>query len=167
MLAIVESTSSLIDRSGSDFRRLEISVVFTDVATTRCAVETVRRLAQGFPARISILVPQVIPYPLPLDQPAVPVSFTREALRKIFESEDAELSLTVFLCRDRMEAIRAAVPAGSLLAIGAASRHWWNSAARLSRRLERSGYRVILIEASTISRMPLQLSDYGTADSHA
>ena len=157
MPAIAQTAAPLLKQSASDSHPLDVYVIFTEAETTRRTLQAVHRLTQGLTVRLSVIVPQVIPYPLPLDEPAVPLPFTREALLEILKPEETETRVSIFLCRDRMEGIRAAVTAGSLLIVGATTRRWWNSAARLSRNLEQNGYRVILIETS---------ANYGIADSH-
>jgi len=51
--------------------RLNISVVFTSVESTLAAMKKAGALASSLGARIALLVPQVVPYPLPLDNPPI------------------------------------------------------------------------------------------------
>ena len=47
-------------------QKLNIAVVFTSVASTLAALKEAGNLASSLGARIKLLVPQVVPYPLPL-----------------------------------------------------------------------------------------------------
>ncbi len=52
-----------------DANALSVTVVFTTVPATLIALQRGGELAQQLGARIRILVPQVVPYPLPIDRP--------------------------------------------------------------------------------------------------
>ena len=52
-------------------RRLNISVIFTSVEATLAALKKAGALASSLGARITLVVPQVVPYPLPLESPPV------------------------------------------------------------------------------------------------
>jgi hypothetical protein len=48
---------------------LSIAVVLTSVESTLSALKEAGALASSLGARITLLVPQVVPYPLPLETP--------------------------------------------------------------------------------------------------
>ena len=50
---------------------LNIAVIFTSVESTLAALKEAGNLANHLGARIMLVVPQVVPYPLPLDGPPV------------------------------------------------------------------------------------------------
>ena len=97
-------------------RRLDLKVIFTDLPKTAAALAAARTMAQGLGARITLMVAQVVPYPLPLTAPDVPVEFTERILESIaYEMDDADTTVEIYLCRDRNEAIRSALPPDSLV----------------------------------------------------
>jgi hypothetical protein len=93
------------------------------------------------------MVAQVVPYPLPLAAPPVPVEFTEHALESI-TSEDT--AIEIYLCRDRNETIRRALPPDSLVIVGARKRRWrpswWPSCDHsLAKLLRQDGRRVLVV----------------------
>jgi hypothetical protein len=56
-------------------QKLNIVVVFTSIESTLAALKEAGTLAHSLGAQIKLVVPQVVPYPLPLDSPPVLVEF--------------------------------------------------------------------------------------------
>src|SRR5450432_1000379 len=56
-------------------QRLNIAVVFTSVESTLAALKEAGNLANSLGARITLMVPQVVPFPLPLETPPVRAEF--------------------------------------------------------------------------------------------
>jgi len=128
-------------------RKLDLQVIFTDLPKTAVALATARTMARGLGARITLMVAQVVPYPLPLAAPPVPVEFTEHALESI-ASEDT--AIEIYLCRDRNETIRRALPPDSLVIVGAQKRRWWPSwwpscDHSLAKMLRQDGRRVLVV----------------------
>src|ERR1019366_1427237 len=63
--------------------RLNIEVVFTSVEATLAALKEAATLATSLGARITLLVPQVVPYPLPLQSSPVLAVFNDRRFRVI------------------------------------------------------------------------------------
>ena len=132
--------------------RLDLKVVFTDLRNTSAALQTARAMARGLGARITLMVAQVVPYPLPLAEPDVPPEFTGRLLESMAakNDDDADTAVEIYLCRDRCETIRQALPPQSLVIIGARRRLWhpswlpsWEQ--RLARMLRCDGRRVLVV----------------------
>ena len=127
-------------------RKLDLQVIFTGPARTVAALATARSMARGLGARITLLVAQVVPYPLPLAAPDVPVEFTEHMLEHL-ASEDT--AVEIYLCRDRDETIRRALPPDSLVIVGARKRRWWPAwftwERSLARILRQDGKRVLVV----------------------
>jgi len=145
---------------GNDGRKLDLKVIFTDLCKTAAALSTARAMARGLGARITLIVAQVVPYPLPLAAPDVPVEFTERLLESITsdqdagDCDDAETTVEVYLCRDRCETIRRALPADSIVIVGARKWPWWPSCwpswlpqrdRQLTRMLRCGGWRVVVV----------------------
>ena len=112
----------------NDDRQLDLKVVFTDLPKTGAALATARSMARGLGARITLIVAQVVPYPLPLAEPAVAAEFTERMLESIaWEKDVADTTIEIYLCRDRNETIRRALPPDSLVIVGARKWRWWPS----------------------------------------
>jgi hypothetical protein len=139
------ASSDLAERG----RKLDLQVIFTDLPKTAAALATARSMASGLGARITLMVAQVVPYPLPLAAPDVPVEFTERALESL-AIEDT--TVEIYLCRDRNETIRRALPPDSVVIVGARKCRWWPSwlpsqESQLARILRQDGRRVLVVNA--------------------
>jgi hypothetical protein len=122
---------------------MEIVVLHTTVPETLAALKTAAHLAHGLSARIRLLVLEVVPYPLPLDQPDVTLPFTHRRFRTLAENTSVETSVDVHLVRDRDKLLESILEPHSLVVLGA-QRSWWPSAnGKLAKRLERAGHQVV------------------------
>src|SRR6266849_4711039 len=63
--------------------QLEVAVVFTSAAPTIAALKKAGALADRLSARINLVVPQTVPYPLPLDSPPVLLEFSERRFQEI------------------------------------------------------------------------------------
>lgn len=125
---------------------LEIVVVFTSPELTAHALKTAGALAARLNGRITLLVPQVVPYPLPLETPPVLIEFNEHRFRAIAAESPVETCVQVYLCRDRVEALAAVLKPHSLVVVGA--RRSWRATAekRLAAKLKRAGHVLVLAE---------------------
>ena len=126
--------------------RLNISVVFTSVESTLGALREAGRLASSLGAHVTLLVPQIVPYPLALDGPPVAEGFNERRLRLVAGQSRVDTTVQVCLCRDRVEALRAVLPPHSLVVVGGGQRWWPTSEQRLADKLRRAGHEVIVAE---------------------
>jgi hypothetical protein len=126
--------------------RLDVAVVFTSTDATVAALRRAAVLADRLGARITLLVTQIVPYPLTLETPPVPIAFNQERLSAIAANSPVETTVRVFLCRDRVETLASVLKPKSLVVLGG-RRHWWPTAEQvLARKLRRAGHEVILTE---------------------
>jgi hypothetical protein len=126
--------------------RLNISVLFTSVEATLAALRTAGGLAERLGARLTLLVPQAVPYPLPLESPPVLLDWNEHRFTVIARQSPVETTVRIYLCRDRMEALDAVLPPRSIVVVGW-RRGWWPTAEkRLARSLRRCGHEVILAQ---------------------
>jgi hypothetical protein len=123
--------------------RSEVVVLHTDLETTRRALKAAAKLAAGRAAIIRLLVPQVVPYPLPIDDPPVPVQFAEQQLLDMLPDPSVEASIDVRLCRDLTVALASALRPVSLVVVGGRKRWWPTRESRLARRLARLGHQVV------------------------
>jgi hypothetical protein len=124
--------------------RLNISVVFTSVETTLAALKEAGSLASRLGARITLVVPQVVPYPLPLASPPVLVDWNEKRFHVLAKESPVETTVQIYLCRDRTEALMKALKPQSLVVIGGYARRWWPTKEQtLAKALRRAGHEVI------------------------
>jgi hypothetical protein len=126
-------------------QKLQLHLVFTGLATARAALAAATGYARGLGAQITILVTQVVPYPLPLEEPPVDLRLLERDLRALAADPPVETTIQIYLCRDRWETIRNALPRESTVIVGG-RKCWWRPSTeqRLARLLRRDGHRVIL-----------------------
>ena len=128
-------------------QKLNISVIFTSVDATLVALKEAGNLANSLGARIMLVAPQIVPYPLPLDSPPVLTEFNENRFRVIASQSPVETGVQIYLCRDRFETLLSVLRPGSIVLLGGRKRAWWPTKdERLARRLRRAGYEVIFKE---------------------
>ena len=127
---------------------LEVVVVYTSVKQTLAALRTAGSLANDLGARIRMVVPEIVPFPAPLDQPLVERSFAERKFRTIAGASAVETTVNICLCREREAGVLQSVKPRSIVVLGAA-KHWWRSRRErsLARMLRSRGHQVILAES--------------------
>ncbi len=125
---------------------LSITVVFTSARGTSAALKSAAALADTLSASISLVVLQVVPYPLPLASPPVLLDFSESQVRAIAEESPVETTVLLYLCRDAQVTLPMVLKPRSLVVIGGRKRWWPNPERSLARRLRRAGHDVIFTE---------------------
>ena len=126
--------------------KLSIAVVFTSVESTLEALKEAGKLACSLNARITLMVPQVVPFPLPLASPPVLLDFNERRFRVIADQSPVETMVQIYLCRDRDETLQNVLPPRSVVVVAGPKRWWPTSEKRLARRLRQGGHEVFLVE---------------------
>jgi hypothetical protein len=126
--------------------KLEINVVFTSVDSTLGALKEAGQLAENLGARITLIVPQVVPYPLPLTSPPVLVDFNERRLRVIASHCRVETRVSIYLCRETLETLKSVLKPGSLVVVGTRKRWWPTPEKRLAAKLRHAGFEVVVTE---------------------
>jgi hypothetical protein len=134
--------------AGDEESRLNIVVIFTSLDATIAALKTAGTLAEDLNARITLLVPIVVPYPLPLMRPPVPMDFQEKRFRDIAAECPAETQVQSYLCRDRLQTVKTVLRPHSLVVVGARKQWWPAREKNLARKLQDSGHQVIFTEAN-------------------
>ena len=124
-------------------------MLFTTVVGTLGALREAARLAHQLSARIRILVPHVVPYPLPIDRPRVEPEFRLRQFQTLCQQEPIETRIDVRLCRNAHHCILDSLPADSVIVIGGCGGWWPLSYERcLARRLRSAGYQIVPVGQS-------------------
>src|SRR5258708_5794085 len=76
---------------GAD-REFNIAVVFTSVPATLVALREAGNLADSLGARITLVVPQVVPFPAPLETPPVLHEFNEARFRVMASMSPVEMN---------------------------------------------------------------------------
>lgn len=126
--------------------RLNVAVVFTSVDATLPALRKAGALANRLNGRITLLVPQIVPFPLPLTSPPVLLDWSERRFRVIANESPVETTVRIYLCRDSLEALRTVLSPRSLVVVGGRRRWWPTAEERLTRQLRRASHEVIFTE---------------------
>ena len=129
--------------AGSD-SYLRIAVVFTDFEETGTALKAAAKLSLGLRAAIDLIVPQVVPFPLPLAEPPVPTSFTLRRLDDLASAANVEPDILVYLCRDVIQTLAHVLKTYSVIMVGSKKRRLAAKPKHLAKALRRKGLPVIL-----------------------
>jgi hypothetical protein len=125
---------------------LNVVVVCSSMQETRAALRKAGTLASELGAQITLVVPQTVPYPLPLTSPPVLLDFAERRLRDLASESPVAVVIRIYLCRDRYEALDMVLKPRSLVVLGGRKRWWPTAEKALARRLRRQGHEVILTE---------------------
>ena len=126
--------------------KLDISVVFTTVDATLSALQQAGDLASSLGGRITLIVPQVVPYPLPLTSPPVLVDFNERRLRVLAGRCSVETRVSIYLCRDPWETLKSVLKPHSLVVLGSRKRWWPTAEKRMAAKLRSAGHEVMVTE---------------------
>ena len=129
---------------GRDDRSLEVVVLYTTTEATLRSLKTAAELAAGLAAYIRLLVLEVVPYPLPLDEPQASVNFTQRRFRTVAAEARISTRVDIRLGRDKRQMLESALNPRSLVVVPG-GRGWWPTVEkRLAKRLQRLGHQVVL-----------------------
>ncbi|MEO8097929.1 MAG: hypothetical protein ABI811_09530 [Acidobacteriota bacterium] len=126
--------------------RLNIAVAFTTVEATLAALRKAGTLANRLGAHITLLVPQVVPYPLPLESPPVLLDWNERRFRVISAASPVDTTVHLYLCRDGAATLLNALRPRSMVVLGGRKRWWPTSETKLARKLRNAGHEVIFVE---------------------
>jgi hypothetical protein len=126
---------------------LSVYVVATTDHGTQAAVKAARSFSAGFTSRITLVIPQTVPYREPLDRPPVPIAFTIARFRKLAEDLEADLSLQLCVCRPGEIAFESVIPLNAVVLVGGVRGFWRRSRQqRLADQLTARGHRVLFVD---------------------
>jgi hypothetical protein len=126
--------------------KLNIAVVYTSPAATLAAIQEAGKLADNLGGHLELVVPQVVPYPLPLESPPVLIEFSERRFREIASHSPVETTVRIYLCRDSGETLAKVLKPGSLVVIGGRRRWWPTRESALARKLQKAGHEVVFKE---------------------
>ena len=127
---------------------VRLNVLFTDSEETQFALKRATELSAGLDAEILLIVPQVVPFPLQLDNPPVQPEFTSDQLRSLAEAIDTDLDSRIYLCRDRLQTLLNVLKGNSITVLGVKRRWFFSKSERLARALRHRGHQVIIVKSA-------------------
>jgi hypothetical protein len=155
-IRIYQEVTSRLDNSerdnaifGSAQHPLKIVVPYTTPGLTRAALRIAASYGDGFRNMVKLVYVHIVPYPLTLDQPDIDSEILAHQLIKEADGVSSPINVEIILARERNEALRSTVPAGSLVLLTTGKRWWKTSEQRLARLLSGSGCCVSLVQLRT------------------
>jgi hypothetical protein len=88
----------------------------------------------------------IVPFPLPLDRPAVSSRLVEHELQTVARDIEVPVDAHVIIARDCEEALHRAISPGSLVVLATKKRWWPTRQAKLARLLACAGHSVALLE---------------------
>lgn len=129
---------------------LEVVVIHTTQRGTLAALKAAAGLAKELSARIRLLVPQVVPYALPLTLPPVSADFIRRQFQTLALGARIETRIEVLLCRDKWQVLESVLSPRALVVLGG-RRSWWPTReSRLANRLRHLGHHVVFVDQAEV-----------------
>ena len=125
---------------------LKVTVVYTSDQATLSAMQKAAMLAGSLQARLTLVYPEIVPFPRPVTSPPVLPDFTERRLRTIASQVAVDTEIHICLCRDREDALAATLRPRSLVVLGGRKRWWPTAEKSLARKLRRAGHEVIFTE---------------------
>ena len=134
----------------SDFRFVVI-VVATTTEGTIASLRAAGSLAAELCARIDLVATEPVSIRFPLETPPVAVDVLVQQMNSIVKASGVpadQVTLRLWLCRDRNATLDAVLPARSIVIIGGKGRWWcWRERALL-KFLDRLGHQVVFAEVT-------------------
>lgn len=141
-----------------DSNRLTITVLFTSRESTLAALKKAAEMAHGLDAAIRILVPQIVPYPLPLESPQIDLGLNNHRLQTLFHQVTVETWVEVFLCRDLSDCLIQRIESKAIVLVGGKRRWWPTRETRLVQQLVDRGCQALLVNDDATRRAGCQFS---------
>jgi hypothetical protein len=135
---------------------LRLFVIYTTPEATRAALRAASATAGGLGARISLLVPRVVPFPLSLSSPDVNTRFLESSLADIVSGYETEVHVSVLLCRDGVETVLRNLPLQSIVLVGRRRRWGFGACSRLIRALRREQHHAIPVDGGAEAAVSAQ-----------
>jgi hypothetical protein len=136
---------ALVEEARDTAEQLEVALIFTTAVATLSALRRAGTLAADRGARVTLLVPQIVPHPLPLESPPVLLDFNERRFRQFAAESPVEISVRIYLCRDAAEALRLMLKPHSMVVVGGPDGWWPSREKRLARSLRRAGHQVVFL----------------------
>jgi hypothetical protein len=133
-------------RPGPREGEFEVCVILTSEEATLAALRQAAVLAKPISARLRLLVPELVPFPLPVDRPPVAPEVMEARLLTLVARAGVETSIDIRLCREPVKPVSAALAPRSLVVIGGRGRWPLARERRMAASLRRQGHTVFLAE---------------------
>jgi hypothetical protein len=126
-------------------------VLYTSVELAAAALLRAEELAQGMELRVRLVCAQIVPYPLPVEQPPVNLQYLESKLQKVSEDCSLDVQGEIVLARDMQTALKSALKPDSIVVLASRRRLWptlWaNQEESLRKECIKAGHEVVMCYA--------------------
>jgi hypothetical protein len=130
-----------------------IRVFATTVEGTRAALATAVPLSKGSAAKLVLIVPRIVPYPLELDAPCESTTFLVKQYTAAIERLGGRATIDVCMCRRLDDVVSRIVAAQSTVVVGGRVGRWLTSPEeRFANRLSQHGVPVVFAASGRATR---------------
>ncbi len=130
---------------GGEFDRLQVNVLYTTYSGTLAALRAAAQLGANLKICSKVTRLCAVPYPLPLERPAISRDFLEEQMRRLACESSVEFTAQICLCREPQRTLRELFPPHSLIVIANKKRWWLEKEHRWVKVLKEIGHKVILV----------------------
>lgn len=144
------STSGCAPFNSAAGQQLDLTVIFTTVRGTAAALNLAGSLAHDLDARVTLVVPQVVPYRIPLNCPPIDLGHTRRMMLSLIADSPArglDVAIQICLCRDRKLCLNCFVTPNSVVLVGGRGSWWGRRERGLARFMRSRGHEVIFVDS--------------------
>ncbi len=133
------------DARGTGAGKFEVQVIYTSRRGTLAALKAAAGLASQLGATIHLVVAQIVPYPLAIEDSPVAPGFAERRFLTMAGEQEVKTVVHIHLCRDRWDALEGILRHECPVVI-AGSGFWFSPERRLARRLAGAGMKVAYIK---------------------
>jgi len=126
---------------------LDVVVLYTSAELAEAALKRAEELAHGMEVRVRLVSAQIVPYPLPVNQPPVNLQHLQHELELISERSGLEVEAEIVLARDIQTALQKALEPHSVVVLASRRRLWRTKEESLRKECVKAGHEVVLCYA--------------------
>ena len=132
----------------ADSPDIQIVIPHRTAQLTRAALKYAAGLSKDLNVRLRLIDVHVVPWGVPLDEPAVNPKYLARRIRNLAQETTLPVSAEVVYARDWELGLRRSLGPGSLVLMPI-QRSWWRTSdKRLAARLRKLGHQVIWVECA-------------------
>jgi len=126
---------------------LDIVVLYTSEELAAAALLRAEELAHGMKLRVRLVCAQMVPYPLPVDQPPINLQYLKSELERVSDRCSLEVQGEIVLARDMQTALKSALKPNSVVVLASHCRFWQTKEESLRKECIKAGHEVVLCYA--------------------
>src|SRR5215831_7573173 len=129
----------------ADSADIQIVIPHRTASLTRAVLKYAAGLTKDLNVRLRLIDVHVVPWGVPLDEPAVNPKYLARRIRSLAQETNLAVSAEVVYARDWEQGLRRSLGPGSLVLMGIRRSWWRTSDKRLAARLRKLGHQVIWV----------------------